>query len=227
MTDSVTHGIMDTTTWAIKPTLSSPVNMITGLTTSPILQWNPVQNALMYHVQVAKDSLFTLIVRDNPSHSETWLQLNNLDSLQTYFWRVASEYVSGTSPWSDVWSFTTSYGTTFTNTVQNRWNLLSLPITVLNPLMIAQFPTATSHAFEFNPANGYTACDTMDVGDGYWIKFGAQGSFYQTGVSVASRTIPVVEGWNLIGSISSSVPVSSITSTPGGIVTSEFFGYSN
>src|SRR6266850_104631 len=38
-------------------------------------------------------------------------------------------------------------------------------------------------------------------------------------------SIDVVAGWNMIGSISSPVSVSAITSVPGGVVTSPFFGY--
>ena len=38
-------------------------------------------------------------------------------------------------------------------------------------------------------------------------------------------TIVVIEGWNLIGSISDPISVSSISSIPSGIITSQFFSY--
>jgi uncharacterized protein (TIGR02145 family) len=37
----------------------------------------------------------------------------------------------------------------------------------------------------------------------------------------------VSNGWNMIGSISEPIPVSSIQSNPGGMITSEFFGFDN
>ena len=46
------------------------------------------------------------------------------------------------------------------------------------------------------------------------------------GYSIESDTINVNRGWNMIGSISSPVAVSSITSNPPGMVASNFFGYS-
>jgi hypothetical protein len=46
-----------------------------------------------------------------------------------------------------------------------------------------------------------------------------------TGQAIRVDSIPVASGWNLIGSISSGVPVTGIGSDPGGIVTSNFFGY--
>jgi hypothetical protein len=40
-----------------------------------------------------------------------------------------------------------------------------------------------------------------------------------------SDTIDVIQGWNIIGSVSTSVPVGSIIQLPGGIVASSYFGY--
>ena len=42
---------------------------------------------------------------------------------------------------------------------------------------------------------------------------------------MSSLEVPVVQGWNIVGSISSPVPIASIGSIPGGIVTSPFYTY--
>ncbi|TLY29297.1 MAG: T9SS type A sorting domain-containing protein [Ignavibacteria bacterium] len=47
-----------------------------------------------------------------------------------------------------------------------------------------------------------------------------------TGYLRSRDTINVSAGWNMIGSISDSILVSQIASIPGGLVTSQFFGYS-
>jgi hypothetical protein len=46
-------------------------------------------------------------------------------------------------------------------------------------------------------------------------------------VAVTADSLPVTEGWNLIGSIATPVAVSQITSDPPGISTSRFFGYAD
>ncbi len=222
------HGLMDTTSFVSNtPTLSAPLNNSIGITQSPLLQWNEAQYALTYEIQLSKDAEFATLILDDSLLSQTSLQIISLDSLQTYYWRVRSRNLNGYSEWSGVWSFTTTYGIMITNNVQSNWNLLSLPLVVQNPQVVVQFPMAISHAFSFSSLSGYTTQDTMETGSGYWLKFANAGSIYQTGERITSRIISVQQGWNLVGSISVSVPIGTITSNPGGIVTSEFFGYSN
>lgn len=108
--------------------------------------------------------------------------------------------------------------------VRNRWNMVSVPLTVNNYAKTALYPTATSAAFAY--AGGYVSTSTLANGKGYWIKFGGNQSIPMTGFLRATDTVDVFTGWNLIGSISQSIPVSGITSLPLGIVTSQFFGYS-
>jgi hypothetical protein len=45
------------------------------------------------------------------------------------------------------------------------------------------------------------------------------------GQPLAADTIDVAQGWNMIGSISTSVPVGNIVQIPTGIVASQYFGY--
>jgi hypothetical protein len=51
------------------------------------------------------------------------------------------------------------------------------------------------------------------------------GTAYITGEAIIRDSIAVVSGWNLIGSISFPVDVSTIASDPPGIRLSEFFGF--
>jgi hypothetical protein len=43
----------------------------------------------------------------------------------------------------------------------------------------------------------------------------------------AGNTVPITEGWNLIGAFQTGVPVAGITTTPANILTSLFYEYSN
>ena len=72
----------------------------------PLFKWNPVSCSNYYRLQLARDSSFTNMVRDNLTIYGTSWQLDNQDltSGQTYYWRVCSMNPIGL--WSDVWHFT-------------------------------------------------------------------------------------------------------------------------
>jgi hypothetical protein len=109
--------------------------------------------------------------------------------------------------------------------VATGWNLVSVPVIATDMSKSNLFSTAISPAYSF--ANGYVTADTLKNGKSYWIKFSSSQSVPVSGVKVTVKTIPVVVGWNMVGVFDSDVPVSQITSTPGGIVGSQFFGYSS
>ncbi|HTK81481.1 MAG TPA: S8 family serine peptidase [Bacteroidota bacterium] len=108
--------------------------------------------------------------------------------------------------------------------IRNQWNLLSVPVYAFSYLKTQMFPTSVSSAFVFGQG-GYAVKDTLYPGAGFWIKFDSVQTVAIDGYIIPSETVAVVHGWNLIGSITSSIAPFSITSNPGGIVTSEFFGY--
>ncbi len=112
----------------------------------------------------------------------------------------------------------------FAMSVQHKWNLVSLPYQSFGILKPFAFPTAVSNAFAYE--GSYDAKDTLKSGDGYWLKFnGEQNLIHYGNDSLFSGTVEVVEGWNLLGSLSKPFAVSSITSEPPGLVTSQFYGY--
>jgi hypothetical protein len=117
-----------------------------------------------------------------------------------------------------------SLGTTVSSTVQQGWNIVSVPVTVADLRKIEVFPTSTSNAFAYGPS-GYVARDTLDYGVGYWLKFDLAQAVSVTGGTRSQDTIDVVTGWNIIGSISDPVTVGSIVQIPSGIVVSSYFGY--
>jgi hypothetical protein len=220
------HGIADTTTVSLSmPLLSYPSNYSNGITTNPQMQWNVVQTAQTYALQISLDSLFSTTVVNDSGIAQTYWQVNSLNPGVHYFWRVRAKNQSISSSWSQSWEFITATGTTFSINLDNRWNLVSLPLEVTNPIMNNLFPTASTKAFEYGGSIGYLQKDTLEPGKGYWIKFSAPQPVSLTGVPVISDSIHVTTGWNLIGSISSSLPTFSIFSNPPGMVTSYFYGY--
>ena len=103
--------------------------------------------------------------------------------------------------------------------------MISLPMTVSDGRKTAQFPTAISSAFGFDNTVGYMERDTLRNGEGYWLKFGSAQSVLITGIPLSRDTIDVRAGWNLIGSITSSINASVIVQIPSGIVQSPFFEF--
>jgi len=110
-----------------------------------------------------------------------------------------------------------------TISVGARWNLVSVPLRVVNYSTSALFPTAISEAYSFQ--GGYQQADTLKNAVGYWLKFANSQQINLFGDTIYTDSAEVVEGWNLIGSISTPLPVSQIVSVPPGIVTSQFYGY--
>jgi subtilisin family serine protease len=108
--------------------------------------------------------------------------------------------------------------------VRGGWNILSVPVRVADARRSAVFPTATSAAYRFNPSAGYQQRDTLGYGEGYWIKFD---SVAQIGISGAPRvadTFHVAQGWNMVGSLTSPVPVASVQPLGTGIL-SAWYAY--
>ncbi len=112
---------------------------------------------------------------------------------------------------------------TWVATVANNWNLLSVPLAPDDFRTSAVYPGALAGAFAYEGT--YQPKDSLRNGVGYWVRFSGTPQIAITGKPIAADTLPVVEGWNLIGSISTSVATSQVQSLPGGLVTSSFFRY--
>jgi hypothetical protein len=105
------------------------------------------------------------------------------------------------------------------------WNLLSLGINPLSPHASVNYPQALGGPFVYK--SGYQLVDSIPIGSGFWVKFHGVSNVQVFGKGpLDTISIPVFKGWNMIGSLSTPLPVASITSTPPGITTSQFFGYS-
>jgi hypothetical protein len=110
-------------------------------------------------------------------------------------------------------------------TTQSKWNLVSLPLNIADRRVTSIFPTAISHLFGYEGT--YVQKESLNVGTGYWLKFNSASPIILYGDSIHIDTISVKEGWNLIGSITPTIPVSSIVTEPADLLLSSFFEFSN
>ncbi len=109
--------------------------------------------------------------------------------------------------------------------VSHGWNMVSVPVSVYDFSKTNLFPTAQSNAFTYQ--GSYFVKDTLTNGPGYWLKFVGEQSINMIGSPISSLTIDVMQGWNMIGVISSPVSIGSIIQTPGNNISSKFYGYNN
>jgi hypothetical protein len=116
-------------------------------------------------------------------------------------------------------------GITIHVSVDNSWNLISVPLLPSDNIRTYLYPTCTSPAYSYSGA--YSNVDTLNNGVGYWLRFGSNQTVLLHGSGIVIESIKVDVGWNLIGSISYPILVSTVGSDSSGMITSNFFGYSN
>jgi len=105
--DTVSVLINLTCTRPGPPSLVSPANGATNISTSPVLQWTSVPEATSYDVEVCTDSLCSLVVRSANVTETTWQVSPALNTATIYFWRARARNACGTSAWTPPWSFAT------------------------------------------------------------------------------------------------------------------------
>jgi hypothetical protein len=89
------------------------------------------------------------------------------------------------------------------------------------------FPNSLfNYAFSYVSGSGYEQTLTLPNGRGFWGKFPLPETNVISGFPRTSDSVSVDTGWNLVGSISLPVDTSAITSVPGGLRSSVWFGYS-
>jgi hypothetical protein len=165
------------------------------------LRWNPAQ---------LPPGLF--ILRDRLTHGNLFaVDMRTRDSLVI------------TSPSLNTFEIEYTYGATASLNVSQGWSLVSLPVKLFDRRTTTVFPTAVSDAYGFSGA--YNRRDTLDNGAGYWLKFGSAQPLQIDGGHVARDSVIVVEGWNIIGSVSTVIPVGDIVQIPADIVVSPFYEY--
>ncbi len=110
--------------------------------------------------------------------------------------------------------------------VSGGWNLVSVGAKPDDFRKNVVFPGAVSGAVAFDPVAGaYAARDTLRTGEGYWMKFGADTIATIVGSMLLDDTVTLHRGWNLIGSLSQTVPTSGVGFLPPNLGHGEFFGF--
>jgi len=115
---------------------------------------------------------------------------------------------------------------TYSILVGASWNLVSVPIVQQDFAVPSVFPGALSSQATGYQGGVYTTHDSLRNGAGYWLKFASPDVVYLEGSSIEADSIPLAQGWNLIGSITSPVAAGSIV-VVGTTLRSPFYGFSS
>jgi hypothetical protein len=88
------------------PFIEIPVDQAVYRKKSLVLKWLEVSDAVKYHIQIAEDRAFTMIVDDMDDIEGTTYQTKKLD-YRTYYFRISSTAADGyEGGWSNILSFT-------------------------------------------------------------------------------------------------------------------------
>lgn len=91
-----------------KASLTYPSDFQTGVDTSVTFQWNKVEDAEKYFIQISLNAVFTNIVK-NDSTADTVITFNGLLPGKAYYWRIQTKSTDGLlGPWSNLGHFSTT-----------------------------------------------------------------------------------------------------------------------
>ncbi len=183
-------------------------------------------NVTSYWLEWSTDSLFVASSIDS-TVADTVSFISDLQDNTMYYWRVRASNEAGWGTFSEVRRFNTLFQVQVCIPLQSSWNLVSLPVGLANDSSHVVFPACgPTCPFEYISGSGYQESCIVEKGKGYWVKC-TSGATCVTGVAIERDTIEVLQGWNIIGTISTPVAVSSIVTDPPGILQSPFYTFSN
>jgi M6 family metalloprotease-like protein len=128
-------------------------------------------------------------------------------------------------PTSSIKSLKITYSDTSPQTVaiNDGWNLVSIPFSLVEARPDKVFPEALSSTFIYN--SGYQSVQALQPGMAYWMKFAQPREYKLFGVVVSPAEIALTSGWNMIGPFDQQIDVASISTEPANIIDSEFYGF--
>ena len=134
------------------------------------------------------------------------LNLDNSYNKASVFFNFGTSGADETYYWDDM-SFGGEPPAPVTNSYSAGWNMVSLPTEYAHSNYSELFPTALDGTM-FGFSGTYTETSVMQNGEGYWLNFSTDSDVSFPGSPVASNTVELEEGWNMIGSAYASAQLS-------------------
>jgi hypothetical protein len=134
------------------PSLVLPLTNTTVNTLIPKLVWNAVAGTDTYSVQVSLNDQFSgiNIKYINASVKDTFVEIpkSKLDSKKLYYWRVLAKNASGSSNYSEIWSFNTGTALSIPTTLYPFDKSTNIPAVVTIKWQVLD--KATSYQLQLN-----------------------------------------------------------------------------
>ncbi len=112
------------------------------------------------------------------------------------------------------------------NTNEN-WNLIGLPLGVENSAGNDLFPNMVENTlYTFGEDGSYLSVDSLNVGNGYWMRVVTEETSTLTGNPVTQTTWNIRYGWNLISGLSMDVGINSIIDPDSILFFNTLYSYS-
>jgi N-acetylneuraminic acid mutarotase len=94
----------------LAPVTQSPANQSTNISLAPLLQWQKVDGATSYSVQISVETAFTKLLFYKQAIATNYYQTPQglLTGSTRYYWRIRANNGNIVSPWSTTWSFFTN-----------------------------------------------------------------------------------------------------------------------
>ncbi|MBM2825241.1 MAG: hypothetical protein HW402_905, partial [Dehalococcoidales bacterium] len=132
--------------------------------------------------------------------------LTGLSANTTYYFR-AKAVGDGIGYGSEL-NFTTGSEVTVQIPLKAGWNMVSLPVIPTNTAFTSVFPTALV-VYTWNPVTkAYSSAANLETAKGYWVAVTSDTVATIAGVPLLSWSTSIKAGWNMAGSVLSTVGVS-------------------
>ena len=129
---------------------------------------------------------------------------------------------------SDIGVNVFSQEATITINVFEGWNMIGLPIISESTYYQDIFDnTIENSLYLFNSDGTYILFDSLEIGNGYWLRFDTTYEITLSGLPLNDLIINLDEGWNMISGISFSLSVNMINDPNNLIIPGTIFIFDN
>jgi M6 family metalloprotease-like protein len=105
------------------------------------------------------------------------------------------------------------------------WQTVSVPHSLIDYSPLSVFPTIDTNSV-YKYQSGYIKVSSFENGSGYYANFPAQSQTITfRGSPIEYLEFPLINGWNLTGSISFKLPLENVCTDPTGILTGNVYFY--
>ena len=138
------------------PDLTSPANSSVGNNLPISLNWNAVNGATLYDIEVSLSPGFTVLFEDTQNYNGTSLQLDGCEYGTRYYWHVRAKNNDETSDWSPTYYFTTELAPPVLTLPENN----SSAVPVIVALQWNEATSATSYDVQVSTIDDFSSIYT-------------------------------------------------------------------